>query len=68
MIRTRKQLFEKLSFKGKHMRRDRKNFMNMLEHWRMYAMRLCRCSQKLEEAGMQKLFDEIEMPDIPCAL
>ena len=45
------------------MRRDRKNFMNMPEHWRMCAMRLCRCfPKKLEEAGMQKLFDEIEMP------
>ncbi len=35
--------------------------MNMPEHWRMYEIAVG-ASQKLEEAGMQKLFGEIEMP------
>lgn len=45
------------------MRRDRKNFMNMpgtLAYVCYAAVPVL--SQKLEEAGMQKLFDEIEMP------
>ena len=62
MIRTRKQLFEKLSLKEAYAQRP--------EEFYEYAGTLAyvcyaavpELSQKLEEAGMQKLFDEIEMP------
>lgn len=62
MIRTRKQLFEKLSLKEAYAQRPEEfyEYAGTLAYVCYAAMPVL--SQKLEEAGMQKLFDEIEMP------
>ncbi len=62
MIRTRKQLFEKLSLKEAYAQRPEEfyEYAGTLAYVCYAAVPVL--SQKLEEAGMQKLFDEIEMP------
>lgn len=62
MICTRKQLFEKLSLKEAYAQRPEEfyEYAGTLAYVCYAAMPVL--SQKLEEAGMQKLFDEIEMP------
>lgn len=62
MIRTRKQLFEKLSLKEAYAHRPEEfyEYAGTLAYVCYAAVPVL--SQKLEEAGMQKLFDEIEMP------
>ena len=62
MIRTRKQLFEKLSLKEAYAQRPEEfyEYAGTLAYVCYAAVPVL--SQKLEETGMQKLFDEIEMP------
>ena len=68
MIRTRKQLFEKLSLKEAYAQRPEEfyEYAGTLAYVCYAAVPVL--SQKLEEAGMQKLFDEIRDAGIPCAL
>ena len=62
MIRTRKQLFEKLSLKEAYAQRPEEfyEYAGTLAYVCYAAVPVL--SKKLEETGMQKLFDEIEMP------